>query len=224
MRERENIGNPRPLPLHKEEDLRMKSLKAQFFLVFIGLGVITSCGGGIIMFSWYRSYIKQSYRTTLTSVLTMIQSQYPVLSEPGYLEQQGSRGADEYWNLVYTMNDIAAAFNIAYIYLCIPSGNTYQFVFSSEDIAEKTAVDNIFIDIEPEQVPPMLDAAYKTGVPQIDKTPYTDEYGTFISAYQPIFKNAEVSAVLGVDYDVSFVSALERRAITALLLSFRAIE
>ncbi|MDR2484687.1 MAG: methyl-accepting chemotaxis protein [Treponema sp.] len=197
----------------------MKSLKAQFFLVFIGLGMITSLGSGIIMFSQYRSYIKQSYRTALTNVLTMIQNLYPALAEPDRLEQQGRLGSGEYWNLVYAMKDIAAAFNLTYIYLCIPSGNTYQFVFSSEDSPEETAPEDIFTDMDPDQVPPMLDAAYKTGVLQLEKTPYADEYGTFISGYQPIFKNAGVSAVLGADYDVSFVKAFERRALTALLLS-----
>ena len=197
----------------------MKSLKAQFFLVFIGLGLMISFGSGIIMYSQYRSYIKQSYRTTLTNVLTMLQNLYPVLAEPDLLEQQGRLGSGEYWNLVSAMKNIARSFNITYIYLCIPSGDTYQFVFSSGDSPEETAPEDIFIDFDPQAVPPMLDLAYKTGVPQLDKAPFSDEYGTFMSGYQPIFKNGATRAVLAVDYDISFVSALERRAFTALALS-----
>jgi methyl-accepting chemotaxis protein len=171
------------------------------------------------MYREYNRYIRQSYRTTLTSVLTMLERGYPVLSEPEYLKQRGLEGAEEYWSLVAAMRDVARSFAITYIYLCAPSGGTYQFVFSSGDSAEESGAEDIFVDFDPNSIPPMLDAAYKTGLPQLDRAPFSDEYGTFFSGYQPIVKAGAVKAVLAVDYDISFVTALERRAAAAFALS-----
>ncbi|MDR2519117.1 MAG: methyl-accepting chemotaxis protein [Spirochaetaceae bacterium] len=197
----------------------MKSLKAQFFLFFVGLGVIISFGSSIIMYAQYHAYIKKVYHTNLTTALTIIKNQYPALSNPQYLKEQGMAGAEEYWNMVYAINDIAQAFQITYIYLCIPSGDTFQFVFSSDQNPRDFTPEEIFAFYEVQDISPAMTGAYRSGEINIDQKPFTNVWGTFVSAHMPVFNNSAVTAVLAADYDAAFIISLERRAQTALALS-----
>jgi methyl-accepting chemotaxis protein len=171
------------------------------------------------MYTLYVSYIKDTYRKTLTDVLRLAEKQYPILSEPEHLFQQGTAGAEEYWDAIDALNTIATAFEVTYIYLVRPAGNTYQFILSSEYTSDQP-LDDIFSAYEPDDFPAEMDAAYKTRALQISPAPFTDTFGTFVSAYIPIFKdNAAVVGILGADFDVSFVESLERRALVELLLA-----
>ncbi len=51
----------------------------------------------------------------------------------------------------------------------------------------------------------------------IEADPYTDKWGTFKSVYRPIMKNGEVVAVVGADYDLSYVLNMQRTAILLLI-------
>jgi methyl-accepting chemotaxis protein len=196
----------------------MKSLRTRFFLLFTGLGLLISLGVGMFMYTLYVSYIKDTYRKTLTDVLRLVEKQYPALSDPEQLCQQGTAGAAEYWDIIAALDTIATTFEVTYIYLVRPSGNTYQFILSSEYTREQS-LDDIFSVYDPDDFPAEMDAAYKTGTLQISPAPFTDKFGTFVSAYIPIFKGNAISGVLGADFKVSFVESLERRALVELLLA-----
>ncbi|GHU33426.1 hypothetical protein FACS1894172_11930 [Spirochaetia bacterium] len=194
----------------------MNSLKAKFFLFFIGLGLVIS----LVMYIPYSNYIKYSYETTLTQVLRMVEKQYPELSDPAHLVEEATARTDYYWNLVYEVNNIVETFGLAYIYYVRPLDNTYQFVISSEfNPVDYPTTDDIIFSYGPQEFPAMMDAAYKKRSLQIDKSPYTTEYGTFISAFIPIAHNGSVVGVLGVDYDLTAIKTFQRRGQLALLLS-----
>jgi methyl-accepting chemotaxis protein len=197
----------------------MKSLKTQFFLFFVGLSVIISLGSGVIMYSQYNSYIKKTYETNLVNALSIIQYQYPAIKNPYYLQEQVRAGDEEYWNLIYAINDTAGIFNLDCIYLCVPADATYQFVFSSEEKAGETDLETVLALYETPDIPPYMDESYKSGTLTITPKPFTNVYGTFISAYMPVFNNGSVVAVIGADYEIAFIMDLKRRAVLGLALS-----
>ena len=83
-------------------------------------------------------------------------------------------GADEYWNMVYAINDIARAFNITYIYLCVPSGDTFQFLFSSEQNPRDYTLEEIFAYYETQDISPAMIEVYRSGEIRIGQKPFTN--------------------------------------------------
>jgi len=193
----------------------MQSLRWKFFAFFIGLGLSIS----LVMYIPYSRYIKATYQEKLTSVLRMINiDHHNTLSNPAELVRLGTAGSDEYWELVYAIRDIAEVFEIKYIYLIQRIGDGYEFVFSSEYTPDMP-LEKIFCMWDPDDIPDALTAAYTTGTEQLTKNPYTDEYGTFISAFDPVMQNNKVAAILGADYDISKVKAYELGAQLSLIIS-----
>jgi methyl-accepting chemotaxis protein len=71
-----------------------------------------------------------------------------------------------------------------------------------------------------EDPPPELSEAFDSGDIVMSAEPYTDEYGTFVSAFLPIKGgDGEVEGVLGLDYDITHVQGLEREALIVFLVS-----
>jgi len=191
------------------------SLRWKFFAFFIGLGLSIS----LVMYIPYSRYIKATYQEKLTHVLQMVNiDHHSVFSNPAELVRLGTAGSDEYWGLVYAMNDIAMVFEMTYIYLIQRVGEGYGFVFSSEYTPDMS-LEEIFIMWGQDDIPEALTAAYNTRTAQITKKPYTDEFGTFISAFVPVMQNDKVIAILGADYDISKVRGYELRAQISLIVS-----
>ncbi|MDR1869429.1 MAG: methyl-accepting chemotaxis protein [Treponema sp.] len=191
------------------------SLRWKFFAFFIGLGLSIS----LVMYIPYSQYIKATYQEKLTHVLQMIDiDHHRVFSNPAELVRLGTAGSDEYWELVYSMDKIAVVFELTYIYLMQRTAKGNEFVFSSEYTPDMT-LDEIFSLWGLDDTPEAFTTAYNTRTPQITKTPYTDEFGTFISAFFPIVQNGAVVAMLGADYDISKIKGYELRAQLSLIIS-----
>jgi methyl-accepting chemotaxis protein len=196
----------------------MHSLRWKFFAFFIGLGLSIS----LVMYIPYSRYIKETYHEKLTSVLNMIDiDHHNIFSDPAGLTRQGTEGLDEYWELVYAMNDIAVVFELTYIYLVQPVGDGYKFVFSSEHTPD-TPHEEVFGLWNQDDIPDALTAAHTTKTSQITKKPYTDKYGTFISAFFPVVQNGTVMALLGADYNIAKIKGYELRAQLSLIVSIMA--
>ena len=193
----------------------MQSLRWKFFAFFIGLGLSIS----LVMYIPYSMYIKATYQEKLTHVLQMVDiDHHSAFTDPEEIVRLGTAGAQEYWELVYAMNDIAMVFDMTYIYLIRRIGEGYGFVFSSE-YTPKMSLEEIFVMWGQDDIPDALTAAYTTKTAQITKKAYTDEFGTFISAFVPVVKNGTVVAILGADYDISRVKGYELRAQISLVVS-----
>jgi two-component system chemotaxis sensor kinase CheA len=176
------------------------------------------------MYIPYSNYIVYSYKTTLKQVLQTIEKQYPVLSDPARIYQEGAAGSDEYWNTLKTFRNFVESFDLTYIYFVRKYGDTYQYLFSSEDTPEAgLSLEDLFLVMdEGDTIPKSLDEAYHGGSFQISETPYTDDYGTFVSAYLPIIKDGNVIGVLGADFELSTVRDFQFKAFLALSLSILA--
>jgi len=193
----------------------MHSLRWKFFVFFISLGL----GISLVMYIPYSRYIKAAYQEKLTHVLQMVDiDHHELFSNPAELVKQGTAGSDQYWEIVHAMDEIAVVFEMTYIYLVRPVGNGYEFVFSSE-YTPGMPLEEIFTMWDQDDIPEALHAAHNTGTAQITKKPYTDEYGTFVSAFVPVMNGGRVMSLLGADYDISKVKGYELRAQVSLVIS-----
>ncbi|MHC6202524.1 methyl-accepting chemotaxis protein [Breznakiellaceae bacterium SP9] len=195
--------------------LQMRSLKTRLFLFFTGLGILVALGVGTVMYVQYAAYIKNTYQNTLVQAVTLTEKQFPVLYQSGYLAEQAQTQSDAMFELSRRFGDIAESFDLTYLYYLQKFGTEYCFVLSSEITREdSSALMEAYAINAPEAI-----RAIQTRTVQISDKPSTDEWGTFISAALPIVKNGEVLGILGADYEISLVSALERKAQFALLVS-----
>ncbi|MDR1030206.1 MAG: serine/threonine protein phosphatase, partial [Treponema sp.] len=199
----------------------MKSLKTRFFLLFIGLSAAAALGVGVVMYLQYLNYIKATYQDTLKRVTVMIEKQYPVLADPAYIEQEATILSEEFWTLCQEFNSIAASFDMAYLYYVRRVDGKYQFLLSSE-ITPDDLSDLLYPLYGIEDMGIEADIAYDTQTMQITPPIRTDAWGgkALLSGYLPIVKNGVTVGLVGADYDVSFVKALESRALFAFCLSF----
>ncbi|MDR1325943.1 MAG: methyl-accepting chemotaxis protein [Treponema sp.] len=198
----------------------MKSLKTRFFLLFIGLSAAAALGVGVIMYLQYQRYIKTTYQDTLKRVAVMIEKQYPGLADPASIEREATVLSEEFWTLCQGFSSIAESFDIAFIYY-VRNGGQYQFLLSSgftpDDLSD--LLEPLY-DVEDMGIE--ADVAYTTRTMQITPPMSTEAWGgkALLSGFLPIVKNGVTVGIVGLDYDVSFVKALESRALFAFCLSF----
>jgi methyl-accepting chemotaxis protein len=200
----------------------VKSLRNRFFFNFAVLGMVIALGVGFFMYFEYHRYIAESYTNTLESVADIIEAQYPVLSSPEYIKSEGRINSDAYWEIPRNLEVIADAFDLAYIYLLIKDDSGYSFVLDTDDLDNITDANEAFEPYPEDEVPDELDVVMATRKRQLS-APYTDEWGSFISLFVPVFSPNNAGgppvAILALDYDVSFVRTLEQRAYAALGLA-----
>jgi signal transduction histidine kinase/DNA-binding response OmpR family regulator len=90
-----------------------------------------------------------------------------------------------------------------FIYTCVLDGEEVRFVLdptesklNSEGIDEKSHIWQAYPDASER-----LLHTLKTGEPQADQEPYTDQWGTFVSGYAPFFDSAgKLAGAVGVDW------------------------
>lgn len=109
---------------------------------------------------------------------------------------------EEYKKIVDKTNEIAKIFGFIYIYIMEPVDGNFIFIMSNEYDYELFQEDYLSVyDYPPEE----LKLAYETKKPAFTKKPYTDEYGTFVSYFEPLLdSDGNVYAIIGIDYEVSF--------------------
>ncbi|MDR2634091.1 MAG: methyl-accepting chemotaxis protein [Treponema sp.] len=196
----------------------MKSLKTQFFLVFVGLSVAAALGMGIIMYIQYGRYIKETYQDTLKRVAALIETQYPVLADPAYLAREAAASSDEFWALTGELDKVRNAFDMTYIYYMQLVGDQLQFLLDTDATPEDPA--SLLSPLYAiDEIGSEAGIAYQTQIKQITKKPVVNEFGTLVSMFSPIVKNGLTVGVLGLDYDISFIKALEQRALIAFVLA-----
>jgi len=192
----------------------MRSLKWSIFAIVIALVICTSQ----TMYIPYHDYIKKTYREKLVHVLNVVDiDHHSAFSDPAKLIDMLTEGSREYWDIVASINKIAAVFDITYIYYVRPSSDIYQFVLSSNDTPDLPP-DEVAVLYEKHDIPEALTVAHKTKTPQITHKPHTDKYGTFISAFIPIIDNDSVVGVLGADYELTTIRQYERGAQIMLVI------
>jgi len=200
----------------------MKSLRTQFSLLFSGLCLVVGLSIGLILFSQYEAYIKKSYSDIIEHTAYSIERLFPVLKDYQGLIEEGRAKSNVYQGLVRHIDRVRELYGFVYIYYVqIDDRGTPRFIFSTDDIGLFYHADvDDYLLVAYEDAPPELMEAYKSGNFTITKTPYTDEYGTFVSGYLPVVSYSGTTAgVLGLDLDLSYIQSIEDRAVISFALT-----
>ncbi|MDR2417772.1 MAG: methyl-accepting chemotaxis protein [Treponema sp.] len=204
----------------------MKSLKTTLFIVFVALSIVIAFGVGMVIYAQYSDYIKDDYTGTLKQVLEGVAEYFPDLSDTDYMLREGQAQSEEIVNLFRELYKIVEIFKVENIVLFQRlQGNKYQFlvaVVAGSDPVNRGFFENGYFlaPYEAEgSIAQALEAAYSTRAFQVTSSPYTDEFGTHVSGFLPLTKNGSVTAVLEVDYEVSYIDALYQKAYIALIVS-----
>jgi len=188
----------------------MNSLKWKFLVIFTVLGLVIS----LLLYIPYAHYINVTYHNNLSHILEMEERVFPELKNPEPLIKEGEAGTDLYWKIQHSMRETQESFGLAYIYYLIPVDNEFHFLFDTDEKEWKLPWEERFSVYNVEDMPLMAEA-FKTGEFSITPKPYTDEWGTFITAIMPVSDGNKIAGLLAADYEFSTV---QRAKLTARLI------
>ena len=111
--------------------------------------------------------------------------------------------SDEYLQEVTKLRKIQNSMNITYVYTFRMNGEKIEFVLDADDSEEQASIGEEYDYLEEE-----MEIAFN-GTPSVGKEPYTDDFGTFLSAYAPILNsNGDVVGIVGADIDASEIGKM----------------
>ena len=122
-------------------------------------------------------------------------------------------GSPEYNEALTKLRLFNTNIELSYIY-CLRRESEDKYIFVIDPDMENPAEFGKNIMITPE----LRIAA--GGKPAVEKTPHTDEWGTFYSAYSPVFDSeGKVVGIIGVDYNAEWYSSImnSNRAVAVIL-------
>jgi signal transduction histidine kinase/CheY-like chemotaxis protein len=199
----------------------MKNRKIRFHTLFILFGFCVVIAAGLFMFigfrgmmSNYRDYansISKDYidylnKTTLFDAGVFIEKHFPVLYDTERLKQEA--GSDWFWEIADEWNDIANAFNFAYIYYIEKKDDNYIFLMSS-GIRRNVIPEMLGASVWVESPPVFIDEAWESMQVTFSPVPTVNEWGILISAERPIIVDGRVVGILGIDYEISYMGGFQ---------------
>ena len=196
----------------------MRSIRLRFMLLLMVLGFFLALMAGVTMYVLYSRSLDSGIQENLYKGVAQLLVNYK-FDDFERWEKMAYDEDPEYVALMEEWQELNAIFNYAYIYLMIPNGDgTYYFILDSDNINAEEPGESDLGDTY-EDAPEEIDQAFRSGEIKIVQEAYTDEWGTFLSAYGPISDSKGNKAVIGVDFDISYVSAIKSQAITALTIT-----
>lgn len=179
----------------------MKVRKISIFnQLFICLAILLLAGNGVLGYA--------TYNRSQTSLFQQIQSNARTIAKCAAANVNGKRlrniqvGQEESASYKLVINQLALFRDNAeleYIYtLCRTETGEFVFVVDS-DTEEPAAIGDICEETD------ALCQAWEEGITLADNEPFTDEWGTHVSAYSPIFDNEEIVGIVGVDISANWI-------------------
>ncbi|MHB9292310.1 hypothetical protein Holit_01406 [Hollandina sp. SP2] len=146
-----------------------------------------------------------------------------------YLAAEPAIASGVFWKTNQDLRNIAEAFGLASIYVLEPVNGKYRFLVDSDLVLlGEDHLGQVYNDDDLQRLNEVygtdtlgaeLDTAYQTQTIQMSQSPVTSQWGVLVSGFLPIVKDGAVVSILGLDYDISFIKALQQRAQTALTLA-----
>ena len=199
-----------------------RKLRKNFYVLFAGLGLFISLTVCAVMYLQFRDHIKTSYFGILENVAKMVERQYPIIYDIDTVKQGILNDEDWFWDLHRKWNEIVEAFDLAYIYFIEKNEeNNYVFVIDTYFTRDHESEWLGTLVWEDHKTPSGVDEAWDSQEICFSPYPSHEEYwGVLVSALLPVVINGETVGLLGVDYDISYVNALEQRVFFFLFLAF----
>ncbi len=191
------------------------NIRAKMFL-FIGFSVIlTAVISSSIYYVQYSNEIDNGINSRLTQGSNVV-SKIIDLSRLKDLYKEGGVDSEYHVGTLKRMYEIQEIFNFKFLYVLEVKGDKYNFVFDTANYKQNKdykAEDVTFLQDYKDR-PDEVVTAHKTGGLVITKEPYSDKWGTYLSAFLPVKDEAgNVHAIVGADYDISLVKSLRMKAL-----------
>lgn len=191
-------------------------LKTKVTLLTTTTFLLGTIGLSSAFYVQYAAVIESRIKRQLTQAATVVKS---TINQSGMkdLYEEDSRQTEYYRTNLKRLSEIRDAFGMKYAYVMDVRGpDDFIFLFDTANYEPDEHYDPEAVTfLDPyDDAPNSLKEAVKTGSLVIADEPYTDQWGTFRSAFLPV-KNerGEVVAAIGVDLDISDLLALERKAL-----------
>lgn len=204
----------------KRNPFRQPSLLTLLTAVFIVSGVLISALSIAILYNNFKNELRQELKNRLVSITNVA-----ALQQDGDALLEVSARDDEYYTLINQQNLKIRASDpdLVFVYTLRKNAQGIYFVVDANQPGDDDVSDYGQIYEEPG---PTLEENFDTiSRTIIEPDFYTDEYGTFLSAYAPIYTSTgERAGVLGIDIAADNIVAKERRFLnTSLIIFFASI-
>jgi len=193
------------------------SLRLSLASALIGAVLLTSALLGTVTFTVWR----QSIRDDLQKRLGELAATVSLMIDPAVhhgLTQSSDMDGQAYKNLRAKLKAVRAQssdVHFLYTYRWTPGEESPKFVLDTGT----EGVDFSPLGTVYESMTPTLRASFFPPYRvRVETEPYTDEYGTFLSAFAPILgADGQIEGVLGIDMDASHIQALETHLLSLVL-------
>lgn len=200
----------------KKDFLRQPSLLPLLTTVFIVSGVLISALIIAILYNNFKNELRQELKNRLISITNIA-----ALQQDGDALLKVAARNDEYYNLINERNLAIRDSDPDLVFVYTMRKNEQGIYFVVD--ANRPGDEDISDYGQPYEEPgPTLEENFDTmSRTIIEPDFYTDEYGTFLSAYAPIYTSTgEKAGVLGIDIAADNVVAKERRFLNTSLIIF----
>lgn len=185
-----------------------------------------------LVYNETQSILKERLREKLIAIASTAALQLDP-SDFNLIESRDSINRPEFKKIVKLLNDIRSANkNVSFVYILRPTEdkNAQVFIADADTLAPLEEIDangNGLLDED--ENPPVPGDEYDSsklpafhealeGKATADLELNTDQWGTFLSGYAPIFENEKVVAVLGIDIEVSDFQVIVRATLIPFVL------
>lgn len=187
---------------------RKTSIAAQIFLFMLGSAIVVSLIVGIVSYVTMGGFLRQNSKDNVLDIAKMAAEN--VDGETFSRAVAGDEDAFE--EIDNSLNFFLTGDSVAYIYTLMPKDQNYfQFVVDTDpeepgEYAEDyEAQDAMFEAME--------------GKPSVTQEAFTDEWGTFYSAFAPIFYDGKVLGIVAVDYEASSIQTSLNKLVINILIA-----
>jgi|GEM_PF-6600964 methyl-accepting chemotaxis protein len=181
------------------------SIKIKIILIIAIFSIFILTVFFFIFTNYVKSLVYENLKSNMTKALEFAKL-IPEYTDINVIKDLAQNNFEKYMEIVKETDKIVKIFNLIYLYIMEPTEEGIKFLMSNEYVEELFKEDYLSIyDYPPEE----LIKAIEKKEPLFTQKPYKDEYGTFISYFYPLINDeGKVYAVIGIDYEISFVNKI----------------
>jgi methyl-accepting chemotaxis protein len=184
-------------------------MKTKLTLIMLAVALLAAGIAGVTVMWQYNRFANDTTEATLrrgvqSAALAVDLADWRRLLEPD------ATGSEYYLGNLRRLQTVQQSFELTFAYVMARDDDgRIRFLFDTQNLDAEA--ESTFL-VEYEDYPAEVAAAFAGPGIVVSASAYTDEFGTFRSAFLPVVgAGGEVEAVVGVDLDISFhASAAER--------------